>query len=193
MKTRRNDATAAFVLVLAVSGLGVGAGAAAAQAEPAFSVAPVVDGRSTGSRDYLQLVAQPGQSVTDSLVVRNLGDTAVALRLAGVDAATGPQGGATYGLGDTVAQGVGAWIILERTLLVLQPGASSTLGVRVVVPSGARTGAHLGGVAVAVAPGPSPAGALLAGGGVGASVRIDVRRGSPFRSPSPDPTNLSSW
>lgn len=161
----------AALMFMAVTVLGPPVGAAT---DPSYSVAPTPDVRSTGARDYLRLEAQPSMTVNDSLVVTNLSDIPIELSIKGVEVSTGPLGGVSYATGETAPVGVGAWISIGSPSLGLAPRATSTVTVRVDVPAGARSGTHLGGVAVT--PSPPVPNAGTQDGGVGAGVRVGVRR-----------------
>lgn len=114
-----------------------------------FSVAPAPrPGSPDGPRDYLRLAAAAGGTATDTLLVRNLSGAPMEVRVAGVDAATGPLGGASYAPAASPARAVGSWISVSRRVLTLGPNASETVDVNVRVPPDARSGQHLGAVTV---------------------------------------------
>ncbi len=149
-----------------------------------FSVqpAPASDG---GARDYFRLRADPGNEVHDRLVVRNLGDSDLDLQLGAVDAATGPLGGASYGIAGSPTQVTGSWISLSATSVVVGPGSSESVDVRVAVPAGAASGQHLAAIAV----GPSLGDTTSVGSaGMAASIRLDTRRVIAVEVVVPGPT-----
>jgi len=157
--------------VVLVVGCGLGATPAFADEGLGFSVTPAP---SDAPRDYLRLAGAAGDTVVDSLVVRNLSDRPLALDIAGVDASTGPLGGASYGTGDSPPHDVGAWISLSRSSLTLGPRSSATVDVQVRVPPSAGSGQHLG--AVAVRPTESSPDVPVPAGGLDAGIRLTTRR-----------------
>lgn len=168
MRTRRALASAAALLLAAAVLLA----SPVAATELGFSATPAPG--PGPARDYLQLSAAPGAIVRDALVVRNLGDSTIELRLAAVDATTGPQGGASYGV-DESPRAVGTWVALSHSVLSLSPRASETVSVEVRVPADARSGDHLGGISVSqprAGGNPTPG----ASSSLGASVDLAVRR-----------------
>ncbi|MGH2821099.1 MAG: WxL protein peptidoglycan domain-containing protein, partial [Actinomycetota bacterium] len=117
----------------------------------------------------------PGVKVVQSLALRNDSSKPLALRLAGVDATTGPFGGASYGLENEPAARVGAWISLERTSVTLAPGESEIVDFEVEVPPDADSGEHLAGISV-FSPAPDAETEGAGEGEAGAAIHIQTRR-----------------
>ncbi len=153
--------------------LGAPANAASAD-DPSFLVRPAPDSSTTAEGSYFLLETEPGAEVVQNLELRNDSSEPIVLELAGVDAVTGPLGGASYGLASDEVTRAGAWIELQETAVPLDPGASASIPFTVSVPPDAETGEHLAGLAVAAAQADAPAPTSDAGGG--ASVDIRTRR-----------------
>lgn len=142
--------------------------------DPSFLVRPAPDSSTTAEGSYFLLEIEPGAEIVQNLELRNDSPEPIVLELAGVDAVTGPLGGASYGLATDEVTRAGAWIELQETSVPLEPGASASIPFTVSVPSDAQTGEHLAGLAVAAVESDAPAATTDAGGG--ASVDIRTRR-----------------
>lgn len=136
-----------------------------------FMVRPAADASTTAEGGYFVLDATPGAVVTQALEVRNDSDKAIQLRLAAVDAVTGPLGGASFGLTDDTATRTGSWVRLDQTSVSLQPDASARLPFTVTVPPDVESGQHLAGISVAAV---EPA-SVTTGTTAGAGATIDIR------------------
>ena len=123
---------------------------AGAQEEPRFLVAPGRGAETAPGGGYFLLHAEPGQTVEQSIGLRNDSEDPIDLRLVPVDATTGPLGGVSYGLEQEDRHAVGTWIRLDRDKLILSPGASKTIPFSVSIPADAAPGEHVGGISVYV-------------------------------------------
>ena len=149
--------------------------AAAAQDDAGDFLARPGPGASTSPEGgYYVLESNPGDVVTQQLELRNDSTEPIELRLAAVDAVTGPLGGASYGLATDETSRTGTWITLGETSVQLEPGASARIPFTVRVPDDARSGEHLAGLSVA--PVQDEQAATGADAGAGASVDIQTRR-----------------
>ena len=137
--------------------------------EPASGSETPVDG------GYFLLAARPGQSLEQSLALRNDSNRRLFLRLAAVDATTGPYGGVSYGLGSESPSRMGTWIALDETSINLGPGDSEFVTFKIDIPRDAPSGENLAGISVW-----SPAGTAARGDGAagqaGAEISIQTRR-----------------
>jgi hypothetical protein len=108
-------------------------------------VAPGSDSYKTG---YYLIEAAPGETVTESLLLRNLSDAPITLHIQSVDATTGPLGGVSYGLPDEPVEIVGTWVTLPAKVIELAPREAKTIPVSISVPAEATSGDHVAGVAI---------------------------------------------
>ena len=124
---------------------------------------------------YFLLAARPGQSLEQALALRNDSNRRLFLRLAAVDATTGPYGGVSYGLGTESPSRTGSWIALDETSVNLGPGDSEFVTFKIDIPRDAPSGENLAGISVW-----SPAGTAArddgAEGQAGAEITIQARR-----------------
>lgn len=148
--------------------------ASAQDSDAAFVAEPVPGSRLAPTGGYFLLDAEPGERIEQSIGLRNDSRQQLELRLAAVDATTGPMGGASYALPDEEPSRTGAWITLERAAVTLGPGASAVVSFTVTVPDDATTGQHLAAVSIAA---PSAAGGSAESdeGQAGASVDVQTR------------------
>lgn len=85
-------------------------------------------------------------------MITNRTDEAHHVRVYPVDAAVTAQGGFALGERDATQSGVGAWLHLPVSELVLAPRSSTPLPFRVTVPADATPGDHAGGVVIETDP-----------------------------------------
>jgi len=140
-----------------------------------FVVEPAPGSQTAEGGGYFVIPIKPGVKVVQSLALRNDSGKPLALRLAAVDAATGPFGGVSYGLEDEPATKMGAWISLERTSVTLAPGESKIVGFELEVPRDADSGEHLAGISV-YSPAPESKSEEAAEGEAGAAIHVQTRR-----------------
>jgi hypothetical protein len=141
---------AAVVVMLAAGSLSgaVARPAAAAGDGARWTVAPAANSFGAGRADYTNTMI-PGGRREDGIVVANQG--AATLRLAlrtadGVTTATGRLGLADPG---AKADGIGAWVHLQRDVVTVAPGASVTVPFTITPPKDAAAGDHVGGIVTA--------------------------------------------
>lgn len=163
-----------MLVAAAVVPLNLALPASAQPQDPAFVVEPAPDAQ-TGGRGYFVIGAEPGQTVTQSIYLRNDSGAPLKLELAAVDATTGPVGGASYELPNDPQDAVGAWIALERDSIKLLPREDREVSFQVNVPADAGSGEHLGGIAV-LAPAKEEGVDAAPAGQAGASVSFQTRR-----------------
>lgn len=151
----------------------LGAGPALAQQDASSYVAEPAPGSSVSRGGYFELGLSPGEQATQTLALQNVSDEPLELRLAAVDAVTGALGGVSYGLPDDDPTRMGSWLSLRETTLRLAPNASASVPFDIRVPADARSGAHLGGIAVSS---PQDLSQPDANGGGGAAVEVQTRK-----------------
>lgn len=148
---------------------------AQAQENDDFVAQPASNSQTDPAGGYFMIKSRPGESVTQSVELRNDGRRSLHLRLAAVDAVTGPLGGASYGLPEDKPSATGKWMSLDETSVTLEPGEGATIEFVVSIPEDARGGQHLGGIAV-WSPENSKSSGQEEAGGAGAAVVVQTRR-----------------
>ena len=155
------------VLGAALVGAVVSLPAGAASGGASFALVPQhYDPRLASTQSYFVIAAHPGDTVTNSVRVRNVGTQSGTALLYPADATTGQTSGAVYLDRTKARRGVGAWVTLGARSVTLGPGESRVVPVTVHVPASAKPGDHLGGIVAE--------NAAVSGGGSGA-LRIRVR------------------
>lgn len=149
-------------LLLLVGGLAAANGlmAHAQQAQPgSFSVGPSPDNdvnnpknpareRSEISKSWFSFQAGPGDQITDSLRVVNVGRVPVSVLVYPVDATTGKSTGLVLMDRSSPKAGVSTWVELEAQTLDLVGGETRDVRFTVNVPPSAPSGEHWGGLIV---------------------------------------------
>jgi len=138
--------TKALLLLLLL--LTPGPTAAAQEDGVEFAVEPMPGSQTNPGGGYYLIEADPGDAVRQSLGLRNDSDETLQLRIASVDAITGPLGGASYNVPKDAVTRTGAWIDLKRESVSVSPGESAVVPFTVTVPRDATSGEHLAGLAV---------------------------------------------
>ena len=104
------------------------------------------DGAQAGSRPNLSYQLAPGTSVDDIVVVYNLGNTPLDLRVYATDAFNNDDGDFDLLPGDELPSDVGSWVLLATDRVTLAPGTQATIPIRITVPPDASPGDHVGAV-----------------------------------------------
>ena len=139
--------------------------------------ASVVPGSLTDPHgSFFVLPSQPGQVFEQSVLVMNPYDHQLLVDVAGVDALTAAQTGASYRTPGTPAVGTGRWISVAQRQLLLSAGERRTVSFRVSVPVSTRPGQYLAGVSIAVAPNVQDASATPQGNQAGFAMGIRAQR-----------------
>lgn len=121
---------------------------AAADTSVTWSVAPANEAGPDG-RSWVELMLDPGESVTEYVAVRNLGNSDATFRLSAADGYFTDTGRFNMRSADTSATGSGAWITLQDEITVAA-GATAVVPYTITVPSNATPGDHAAGVAASV-------------------------------------------
>lgn len=156
VSTRRASLFLVALSVIAAIGVGPGAardGAArdgASQGggpagEVSWSVEPV---RRDGAEDRANFVfeAEPGDTIEDALVVRNLGGITLVLGVYASDAFNTADGGIDLLAGREEPEDLGSWVTVSTTAITVAPGEATEVPFTVTVPSDAASGDHAGGI-----------------------------------------------
>jgi hypothetical protein len=136
-RTMRRAAVASLVVLAGTTATA----ATATAAGPAPAGIALLPG---GTADRLEFSTRPGSVVEGTVRVKNGGASSRAVRLSAVDVGTASFGGAVYG--QSAARKAGKWLKLERRTVTVPARSVRTVGFRVSVPAGARSGVHYAGV-----------------------------------------------
>ncbi|HEY5398683.1 MAG TPA: hypothetical protein VIL16_25210 [Trebonia sp.] len=133
----------------------LGQAAAAVPGPGQFALTPA-PGASGQPRPYFTLAIDPGGSVRDTIVVSNIGSTAITLRLGTSDGITAAYSGSAYGPLATACREIGCWVAdLPRTVTV-GPHSEQDVPFRVTVPAGTAPSQYLAGISATPATAPKP-------------------------------------
>ncbi|MGJ7440984.1 WxL protein peptidoglycan domain-containing protein [Aquipuribacter sp. MA13-6] len=174
---RGGRVVAAMTGLLAAALLVVPAASAstAAGEDTAFVLLPSKGSSLAESGGYFVLAADEGQTVTQSVDLRNDQDVPLKLELTALDAGTAEVGGVSFPAPGEAVSATGTWITIEQPSVTLAPGEATTVDFRVVVPDQVEAGTHLAGLSVS--PPPAPQLAVTAGEDqAGAELAVRTRR-----------------
>lgn len=147
------DVWGAFVIILrflaaatATAALVLTGAAASADTTVTWGVKPADNEHGAGRPNYSYAV-EPGGSLDDALVVTNHDEGELALRVYAADGFTTTSGQLDLRPAEEEPTGVGAWVTLGRSeLLLLAPGESAEVPFTLTVPDNATPGDHTGGI-----------------------------------------------
>ncbi len=113
-----------------------------------WSVSPS-DETGPDGRAWVELALDPGQTITEHLAVRNLGDAPVTFALTAADGYFTPTGRFNMLPSDQPSTAAGRWISIKESVVVAA-GAVAVVPFTVSVPADATPGDHAAGVAASI-------------------------------------------
>lgn len=160
----------AVALAAAVAASSASAAAVAADDAPVtWSVAPAsADG--PDGRSWVELELDPGQSATEHLAVRNLGESAATFALSAADGYFTATGRFSMLQSGQESVDAGTWIAIDEAVTV-EPGGIAIVPFTVTAPDNATPGDHAAGVAAAI----TTSGTTEDGATVGVESRVGFR------------------
>ncbi|MGX5695673.1 hypothetical protein ACWKWP_05690 [Agromyces soli] len=142
------------------AGSGIPAEASATGEAPVtWSVSPA-DANGPDGRAWVELELDPGETATEHLAVRNLGEREVVFALAAADGYFTRTGRFNMLASDEPSVDAGTWIAIDDTVVV-PAGGAVVVPFTVVVPADATPGDHAAGVAASITAASSGDGAKL--------------------------------
>jgi len=121
-----------------------------------FGLAAAGGAEGQPSPSYFQLAVAPGQAVTATLVVANLGQRTRTLALRHAIGATAGNGGSAYFPSPGRCSGPACWVTGLPSQVTLPPGYKELVEFTVRVPPKTRPGQYLSGIAAAPVARPKP-------------------------------------
>ena len=116
-----------------------------------FAIGTATRGKGDG-RPNLTLEVKPGATVTENVIVYNLGRTKARLYMYAVDAQTSEDGSFTIDLPTDEQTTVGKWTSIDSRPFTLAGGKSRVFPVTITVPAGTTPGDDVGAVVVSSVP-----------------------------------------
>jgi len=122
----------------------------------AFGLAPEGSQNGGPPPSYFQLAVAPGQSVTSTVIVANLGQRTQTLALRHALGITAGNGGSAFAAAAGRCSGAACWLTGLPSQVTLPPGYKELVDFTVRVPPRTRPGQYLSGIAAAPAARPKP-------------------------------------
>ncbi|QEO14202.1 hypothetical protein FLP10_07060 [Agromyces intestinalis] len=132
----------------------------------AVAPAPAADG---GARQVLLIDAQPGETLSDTVDVSNLGASALTLDVYATDALNTESGDFTLLPASEPPQDAGTWISLDAGRVEVAPATAVRIPITISVPDDATPGDHAAGIV---------ASRFVAGPAGGSGLAVDQRVGT---------------
>lgn len=140
-----------------------------------FVVEPAPGSDTAPGGGYFLVGSNPGDTVAQSLALRNDSRRRLSLKLDAVDATTGPFGGVSYGVESESPSRAGTWLALSKNSVTLAPGESAIVDFKITVPRNAASGEHLAGISV-WSPAPEADTTEAQQAQAGAAIHVQTRR-----------------
>lgn len=137
---------AVLAVPLVIPSVSASASPPTAVADGASWSVETADTRQGEGRANYAYEVDPGDVISDRLVVTNTGTDDLDLALYAADAFTTPEGVLDLRLADDPKVDSGSWIALRVESLALAPGESADVPFRITVPDDARPGDHPAGI-----------------------------------------------
>lgn len=141
----------------------------------AYTVTPARGAATDPAGSYFMIDAQPGDTVTDAIVIDNPDPDPVTLKVTVVGAQTGEFGGVVYDLPDAPPSETAAWFTLSDTTITIPANDRKQVRFELAVPEDALPGTHLAGLSISDADEDAET-TTLDDGPVSAGVTIRSRR-----------------
>ncbi len=119
---------------------------ARAEDKPQFGIRPAKVGTATTSKGYFVLNGQPGETISDTVIIANPGNVPVKLQLYPVDATTAKQSGLDYSAQTDPSKDVATWVTLDTTRIELLPKNQFSVSFKIAIPKNALSGQHVGAI-----------------------------------------------
>ena len=88
----------------------------------------------------------PGEEKTDTVIVQNTSEETMSAKIYAVDATTTRDGAFALLNDSDPRKDIGSWVEIPVKEITLAPGENRQINFTMKVPSGAKTGSHLGGI-----------------------------------------------
>jgi len=121
-----------------------GTAAPTAAGQIQWGISPRPD--ANGPRSAFDFLLAPGQSVSDTVAVSNLGTSPVTLSVYATDALNTADGAFTLLPAAEQATGAGSWIVLDAHTVKVEPGKQVEVPFTLRVPADATPGDHAAGI-----------------------------------------------
>lgn len=138
-----------------------------AEADASMTWGVSTGGNSNPPRDNFTLEAEPGETLTDSMLVSNHGTAPLTLAIYAADGFTTADGQLDVLTADKTSEGVGAWVEFAAPAITLGPDETTEVPFTVTVPENAEPGDYAGAVLTSLS--------STGGGGFSVDRRLGVR------------------
>jgi hypothetical protein len=148
MPTRGHQRLALVTCAIAAISLALAVAPAAAASIGGFGVRPArADPNNPATRAYFIIHARGGSTRQEAVIVTNGGTKPLVLEVNAVDGLTGVTSGVVYANRGVPVHGAGAWVTPKVRRVTVPPRSSTQVRFTVAVPTSARPGDHVAGIA----------------------------------------------
>ena len=146
--SHRMRRTATVLILLVWSVVAPGAVAQAADGDVAWSVSPCTENGTIDGRIRLEMQVEPGDSVTDHVLVANASTTEQTFVVYGADAFNTPTGGYDLLAAGQPSTDSGSWVTTDQQQITVPALEQTVVALTVNVPEDAAPGDHPAGIVV---------------------------------------------
>lgn len=100
----------------------------------------------SGNQSWFRYYESPGNEVKDALILRNLGNQPITIKLYATDAKANQAGSFSLKMDGEEQKGIGLWIELSKSEITLLPDQSEEVPFQINIPKNLSPGQYFGGI-----------------------------------------------
>lgn len=100
----------------------------------------------TGNQSWFRFYENPGETIKDSIILKNLGTESETVNLYPTDATANQSGSFSLKMQSEEQKGIGLWTRLDSTEVTLKPNESKEVGFQISIPKNLSPGEYFGGI-----------------------------------------------
>lgn len=100
----------------------------------------------SGNQSWFRYYESPGNVVKDSLILRNLGDQPITIKIYATDATANQAGSFSLKMDGEEQKGIGAWTQISKSEATLLPNQSEEIPFQINIPKELSPGQYFGGI-----------------------------------------------
>lgn len=100
----------------------------------------------SGNQSWFRYYESPGNTVKDSVILRNLGDQPITIKVYATDAASNQAGSFTLKTNEEEQKGIGLWAKVDRSEVTIQPDENIEVPFEINIPKDLAPGEYFGGI-----------------------------------------------
>lgn len=99
-----------------------------------------------GNQSWFRFYSNPGNTIRDSIIIKNLGNKSETIKLYATDATSNQSGSFSLKTNSETQEGIGLWTTLSSQTETLGPGESKEINFQINIPKDLPPGQYFGGI-----------------------------------------------